>query len=66
MELFIRAVIGDKSPSSRLFATFLHKRSAQALQAPRGSRVRQGAAHSCRSDGICAMLVGSVPLNLLS
>ena len=68
MELFIPATIGDTSPSSRLFATFLQKGSAQVLQAPGGSRVGQGAARTAaeamasaqRACRLCARLMNSV------
>jgi hypothetical protein len=60
---FIRAIVVT-FPWRKFNRTSLHKSaSASKHGSSQGSR---SAAHSCRSDGICAMPPGSVPLNLFS
>ena len=57
--------ISDTSPTSKLNVTFLQTCAIEPQYARR-SRGQPTAAYNCRSVGICAMLVGSVPVRRFS
>jgi hypothetical protein len=57
--------ISDTSPTSKLNVTFLQICAIEPQYARR-SREQPTAAYNCRSVGICAMLVGSVPVKRFS
>jgi hypothetical protein len=57
--------ISDTSPTRKLNVTFLQSCAMEPQYAHR-SRGQRTAAYNCRSVGICAMLVGSVPVKRFS
>ncbi len=57
--------ISDTSPTSKLNVTFLQTCAIEP-QYERRSRGQRTVAYNCRSVGICAMLVGSVPVRRFS